>query len=190
MRSSITDERARGCALASLLAAGLLVAAANAHAFGEVVTARQDSAGQVHVTLRGEFLWCDAELGGFRGEPEPSVAPGQIHILSISYGIECPPPPPPPWVRPPPVPYQFNVNLGVLPEGPYDVQWRIDRDGFPPSSTLLSTTIQVGTPVLIPLPLSVASGWIVGGVLMLGVWALRRRQRLIAARVSLWSRAV
>lgn len=146
-----------------------------ARAHAEVLTARQDSAGQVHVSLRGEFVWCDPQLGGFRTEPEATVVPGQISILSISHGLECAPPPPPPWVPPPPVPYRLDMNLGVLPEGSYDVSWRIQDGDFAPQFILRTTTIQVGTPVLIPLPLG-SGVW--GSALLLfgvGLFALRRR---------------
>lgn len=108
--------------VAALLCILLIVSASTAYSKDEWFSFSQPAAGNVLVTLSGDIPWCYARLGGFLGEPVLGLNSTLVEITSEVYAGECSPTPPG-YPIPPPVPYSFTVDLGVLPDGRYRVIW-------------------------------------------------------------------
>jgi hypothetical protein len=111
------------CVFARFLLAAVLLAVTLssrlAFASNERFSVTQAPDRSVLVTLNGNLHYCSFVIVG---PPKTNVAGSSISITSNIALPGCPAPPPD-FVPPPPTPYSYTVNLGVLVDDTYAITW-------------------------------------------------------------------
>lgn len=95
-----------------------------------VTASQQPSTTHTFLSLSGEMSYCDPFLGGFVGAPIVTISSNDIQVLSTIFAGECQAPPIG-FVPPPPTPYRVSRDVGILPDGNYNVTWILDNISFP-----------------------------------------------------------